>query len=817
MITKKRVKIISVLAGLSLVFTLIFSIGGKVFGYVGPQGSPTSSSGYGQMDASGQYLSIGGQATSYRLYIYAPNSNSNEYGLRILEASSTPILRVRNDSAVIVGNPTISNLSTYKLQAEDIRATNYRGSHYASGTSACGNTTGTQCDSFTAGVVTVLEDPSDPGGSHICGLEASCEFFFGTITGFRNLGSVTTTLVFNNTIAASSVTPGVFGCRGSQPCNYAQNYNFEILSLLGVNTSSIVFNTPTSALMVHGTGYFSSSSLSVRTATPSNGPGAINLGLGGSDWTSGWKKSLRLDSTYPYSGISNEALELGGGTGENLYGIGVKHDSTSDNYQIAFIKVDPGYEDADQFSYNKGQNVIGFSSSTIGINNGNLLSGAPLVGSLRVSLFWGLDTIVVGKSSSKSSVVARNDNLFLDSTGLTSTRKIYLSNISQSGDIIIAHAGGKVGVSTSSLTTKLNVAGGIKGTGFFLSTSTSVGKVLVSDSSGNASWGTLGAGGGTQNYVPKWTASNTLTNSLIFESSGNVGINTSNPQYNLDVNGTMRSDGDSYLAYDGQGDINLGDSISDSIYPNAESYSNVTFNNSASTYTISGSNPTSGNGADLIIRTGDPRVSQNTSNLTIRSGSGSGAAAGNIELETFRNTTGNGFIAFITTSTYKTYPATGTERMRIINDGKIGIGTSTPAYKLHVYIPTTGIVAGFQNSNGTCTINPTAGSANCTSDLRLKKNISGVDNALSMISSIRGVTFEWKNQTDSARHYGFIAQELEKVVPEAVSTDVDGYKSVSKDTLVPLLAEAIKEQQSELKLIQSDFDFISQSISKRRN
>ena len=100
----------------------------------------------------------------------------------------------------------------------------------------------------------------------------------------------------------------------------------------------------------------------------------------------------------------------------------------------------------------------------------------------------------------------------------------------------------------------------------------------------------------------------------------------------------------------------------------------------------------------------------------------------------------------------------------------------------------------------------------CSSDIRLKKNISGVENALSLLSSIRGITFEWKNQTDSSRHYGFIAQELEKVIPEAVSTDADGYKSVSKDTLIPLLAEAIKEQQSDLKLIKSDFDFIRDSL-----
>lgn len=80
------------------------------------------------------------------------------------------------------------------------------------------------------------------------------------------------------------------------------------------------------------------------------------------------------------------------------------------------------------------------------------------------------------------------------------------------------------------------------------------------------------------------------------------------------------------------------------------------------------------------------------------------------------------------------------------------------------------------------------------SDERLKENIYPIDNALSRVGQIEGVYFDWKKGGD--RQVGVIAQQVEKVLPEVVSQDKDSYLSVDYSKIVPLLIEAINEQNS---------------------
>ena len=94
-----------------------------------------------------------------------------------------------------------------------------------------------------------------------------------------------------------------------------------------------------------------------------------------------------------------------------------------------------------------------------------------------------------------------------------------------------------------------------------------------------------------------------------------------------------------------------------------------------------------------------------------------------------------------------------------------------------------------------------------TSDRRLKENVILIPNALSKVLKLSGNTFDWKELKEeeivtihghSGRDVGVIAQEVEIVLPEAVSTRENGYKAVNYDKLIPLLIEAIKEQQIEI-------------------
>ena len=80
---------------------------------------------------------------------------------------------------------------------------------------------------------------------------------------------------------------------------------------------------------------------------------------------------------------------------------------------------------------------------------------------------------------------------------------------------------------------------------------------------------------------------------------------------------------------------------------------------------------------------------------------------------------------------------------------------------------------------------------------------------------LRGVSYYWKNREEVAaakgvsadslgfdyeegKQIGVIAQEVEEIYPELVTTDADGFKSVDYTKLAPVLIEAIKEQQKQI-------------------
>ena len=86
---------------------------------------------------------------------------------------------------------------------------------------------------------------------------------------------------------------------------------------------------------------------------------------------------------------------------------------------------------------------------------------------------------------------------------------------------------------------------------------------------------------------------------------------------------------------------------------------------------------------------------------------------------------------------------------------------------------------------------------NYSSDHRLKDNVLVIDSALNKVNNISGYSFTWNNKIGDFREgtndYGVIAQEIEDILPDAVSINSQGNKTVNYNAIIPLLVEAVKE------------------------
>lgn len=95
-----------------------------------------------------------------------------------------------------------------------------------------------------------------------------------------------------------------------------------------------------------------------------------------------------------------------------------------------------------------------------------------------------------------------------------------------------------------------------------------------------------------------------------------------------------------------------------------------------------------------------------------------------------------------------------------------------------------------------------AGDLNVNSDARLKANIISLGSTLAKLLQIDGKTYTMKKDVNETQKIGLLAQDIEKVFPELVSEN-NGIKSVNYQGLVPVLINALKDQQSEINELKS--------------
>jgi hypothetical protein len=150
------------------------------------------------------------------------------------------------------------------------------------------------------------------------------------------------------------------------------------------------------------------------------------------------------------------------------------------------------------------------------------------------------------------------------------------------------------------------------------------------------------------------------------------------------------------------------------------------------------------------------------------------------------------------------------EKMRILSTGNIGIGVTTPADKLSV----AGNIAPSADNTWTAGKNGArwtavwaANGVIQTSDARLKTNIEPLQYGLKEVMAMRPVRYNWISNPGQPSNIGLIAQEVQKLVPEVVKGDA-GKETLGMNyaELVPVLINAIKEQQNEIEKIEKDIE-----------
>ena len=121
------------------------------------------------------------------------------------------------------------------------------------------------------------------------------------------------------------------------------------------------------------------------------------------------------------------------------------------------------------------------------------------------------------------------------------------------------------------------------------------------------------------------------------------------------------------------------------------------------------------------------------------------------------------------------------------------------------HILVTGIISGSQIEASGDVI------AFSSSDRRFKDNLVVIEGSLDKIGKINGYEFDWNDKQTAYKGHdiGVVAQEIEAVLPEVVTTRGDGYKAVKYDKIVPLLIESIKELQKKVEDIEKNCDCLN--------
>ena len=161
---------------------------------------------------------------------------------------------------------------------------------------------------------------------------------------------------------------------------------------------------------------------------------------------------------------------------------------------------------------------------------------------------------------------------------------------------------------------------------------------------------------------------------------------------------------------------------------------------------------------------------------------GGGTAIPVLTVDTYGRVTSASNVSVVTGTTITDDTTTNATRYLTLTASSSGsISTANVSTTKLFFNPSTGLL--------------TSTDYNSSSDKRLKKNVKTVTGALATVDALRGVTFEWKE--GGAKSIGMIAQEVQEVIPDVVTTDDNGYMGIKYTNVIGVLVEAIKELKAE--------------------
>jgi hypothetical protein len=247
----------------------------------------------------------------------------------------------------------------------------------------------------------------------------------------------------------------------------------------------------------------------------------------------------------------------------------------------------------------------------------------------------------------------------------------------------------------------------------------------------------------------------------------NVGIGGSGGSVNIMATNNMPAGGTGYTNLGISGNINL---TAGSGYNSGGGHINITAG-ATSCWALTGNSH-----SDVNLQGGQNLVAADAASINVQGGGTVGSSCPTA------NANGGNLILKSGIGT-----GTGTQGTIQLLNGNVGIGIASPTQKLHV-------------AGNICY----TGSIAACSDSRFKTNITSLENTTQKLLLLNGVNYFWKKSEfremdfSANRQIGFIAQEVEKLFPEIVFTDTNGYKSIDYSRLTPILVETIKEQQKEI-------------------